>query len=55
MKHKLTIRSIVEFLDSRGAFRWMSDEMYLQFMFRIKMHNKLNLSNTTTFSEKISG
>jgi len=53
MKHKLTIRNIVEFLDSRGAFRWMSDEMYLQFMFRIKMHNKLNLSNPTTFSEKI--
>lgn len=49
----MKIRNLVDLLDSRGLFHWMSDEMYLKFMFRIKMRKKLDLENPSTFSEKV--
>lgn len=50
---EISLRNVVDYLDSRAFFRWMPDEFYLRFMFRIKMHKKLNLKDPKTFSEKI--
>ena len=49
----MVVRNEVDFLNSRGLFNWMPDEMYLKFMFRVKMHKSLNLDNPETFSEKL--
>jgi hypothetical protein len=40
-------------LGHRGFFNWMPDEMYIKIAYRIKMGKKLNLSNPTTFNEKL--
>ena len=40
-------------MDSRGVFNFMPDEMYLKFMFRLRMHRKLNLRNPKFFNDKI--
>lgn len=40
-------------LGIRGFFNWMPDEQYLRIAYRCKMHKKLNLSNPTTYNEKL--
>ena len=32
---KITFKDILDYLDSRGAFKFMPDELYLKFMFRL--------------------
>ena len=49
----ISFNYIVDLLDKRGAFRWMSDALYLRFMFRIKMRKRLDLNNPKTFNEKL--
>ena len=34
-------------------FKWMDDELYLKFFYRIVMGKKLNLDNPQTFIEKL--
>ena len=50
---KITFKDILDYLDSRGAFKFMPDELYLKFMFRLRMHRKLNLENPQCFNDKI--
>ena len=50
---KITFKDILDYLDSRGAFKFMPDELYLKFMFRLRMHIKLNLENPQCFNDKI--
>lgn len=35
------------------AFRWMDDESYLKFVYRVALGKKLNLENPKTFNEKL--
>ena len=35
------------------TFKWMNDEMYLKFVYRIAVGKKLNLDNPQTFNEKL--
>lgn len=50
---KVSFKDILDFMDSRGVFNFMPDEMYLKFMFRLRMHRKLNLRNPQFFNDKI--
>ena len=50
---RITKRNIIDYLDSRGFFKFMSDEAYLKFMYKLKMKRKLNLSDPQTFNEKL--
>lgn len=50
---KISFKNILDFLDSRGVFNFMSDEMYLKFMFKLRMHRKLDLENPQYFNDKI--
>lgn len=40
-------------LAQKGAFKWMSDELYLKIAYKIMMGAKLNLDNPTTYNEKL--
>ena len=35
------------------TFKWMDDETYLKFVYRIALGKKLNLNNPKTFNEKL--
>lgn len=50
---QVTFKDILDFMDSRGVFNFMPDELYLKFMFRLRMHRKLNLENPQCFNDKI--
>ena len=41
-------------LNRRGVFNWMSDKMFVKFMFRVRMKKKLDLKNPKTFNEKLN-
>lgn len=44
---------IINPLGARGYLNWMSDEMYLKFVFKGFLNKKLNLENPRSFSEKL--
>lgn len=50
---KITVRNLVDFLDSRGFFNKLSDKTYLKTMYKIKVHKHLDLDNPKTFNEKL--
>lgn len=50
---KITFKDILDYMDSRGVFNFMPDELYLKFMFRLRMHRKLDLENPRFFNDKI--
>ena len=50
---QVTFKDILDFMDSRGVFNLMPDELYLKFMFRLRMHRKLNLETPQCFNDKI--
>lgn len=46
-------KRFIYFARDRGYFKWMKDEQYLKFMFKVKMGTRLNLTNPQTFNEKL--
>ena len=45
---------IVSEINRRGLLRFLSDEQWVRFMYKIKFGKKLNLENPQTFNEKLS-
>lgn len=43
----------IQYISGMGIFDFLPDKMYLKFMYRISMGNKLNLQNPKTFNEKM--
>lgn len=46
-------KKILNFLDYKGLFNFLSDKIYLKLMFRVNTGKKLNLDNPKTFNEKL--
>ena len=50
---KISFQDVVQLGDRRGLFRWMTDETYIRFMFKVKMGKNLDLNHPRTFNEKL--
>lgn len=46
-------KKIILYLGENGFLNWMPDKTYLEFVYRIRTHEKLDLKNPQTFNEKI--
>lgn len=44
---------LIGLMNSKGLFRFMSDEHWVKFMYRVKLGKKLNLENPQTYNEKL--
>ena len=47
------ILSIIYECSHRWLLNWMSDELYLKMLYRVRLWKKLNLSNPITYNEKL--
>lgn len=46
-------KKIIQYLDYRGVFNFLSDKVYLKLMYKLNIGKKLDLKNPKTFNEKI--
>lgn len=44
---------VLQYLGTRGFFKWMSDETYLKLLYKYSMGKELNLDNPETYTEKL--
>ena len=44
---------VLQYLGTRGLFKWMSDETYLKLLYKYSMGKELNLDNPVTYTEKL--
>jgi len=47
------LKKIKQYLIDIGIFSWISDEKYLKRLYKINMHEELDLNNPITFNEKL--
>jgi hypothetical protein len=52
-KKKFSIKNIVLFLCAHGSFNWLSDKQFLEFLYNVIFHKKLNLNAPVTYNEKL--
>ena len=44
---------ILQYLAAHGFLKWLSDERYIKMIYKASMNKKLDLTNPTTFNEKL--
>lgn len=50
---KTFVRKVLKKIANKGYLNWLSDKLYIKFLYRISTGEKLNLENPVTFAEKL--